>query len=275
MKKKPIIFTDLDGTLLDDSYSFDDARPALSLIYSMDIPLVLCSSKTKPEIEHYRHKMNNHHPFISENGGGIFIPDGYFGKALKNTYHRLKEVDGYIMISIGTEYPSLRNALKTLRQQGFNVKGFGDMSSDEISQATGLGIEEAGMAKQRAFDEPFFFYGDMQEKEALFAEIKNMGLKTTEGRIHHLLGDNDKGKAVSILKALYREEYNDIFTVALGDGLNDVPMLGSTDICFIVERPPGGYDERINLPNLVKIHGVGPQGWNSIMQRLINDLFNY
>jgi len=77
--KKIIIFTDLDGTLLDNSsYSFEAALPALQLIKEKNIPLIICSSKTRKEIEHYRKKLYNLHPFISENGGGIFIPKGYF-----------------------------------------------------------------------------------------------------------------------------------------------------------------------------------------------------
>ena len=69
--KRPylIIFTDLDGTLLDSGYSFRKAMPALRLIKEKDIPLVLCSSKTKTEIDYYRKKLENDHPFVSENGG--------------------------------------------------------------------------------------------------------------------------------------------------------------------------------------------------------------
>ena len=74
-----IIITDLDGTLLHPvSYSFEEAVVALEEVYKANIPVVLCSSKTKAEIEVYRRQMNNRDPFISENGGGIFIPEGYF-----------------------------------------------------------------------------------------------------------------------------------------------------------------------------------------------------
>ncbi|MEW6601405.1 MAG: HAD hydrolase family protein, partial [Nitrospirota bacterium] len=58
--KKIIIFTDLDGTLLDyPGYSFEAARSALDLIRERGIPLVVCSSKTRREIEHYRKKLDN------------------------------------------------------------------------------------------------------------------------------------------------------------------------------------------------------------------------
>jgi HAD superfamily hydrolase (TIGR01484 family) len=86
--KKLIIFTDLDGTLLDYStYSFEPALPALQLLKERDIPFIICSSKTKKEIEYYRKKIGNNHPFISENGGGIFIPKGYFMFEVQNSYN--------------------------------------------------------------------------------------------------------------------------------------------------------------------------------------------
>ena len=78
---KTIIFTDLDGTLLDDaSKSHTPAVPAIRLVEERGIPLIFCSSKTRAEIEYYREKIGNRHPFIVENGGAIFIPEGYFDK---------------------------------------------------------------------------------------------------------------------------------------------------------------------------------------------------
>ena len=50
-----ILFTDLDGTLLDGrTYSFEKAKPALEAIQRLRIPLVFVSSKTRGEIEVYR-----------------------------------------------------------------------------------------------------------------------------------------------------------------------------------------------------------------------------
>ncbi|MCK6469820.1 MAG: HAD hydrolase family protein [Candidatus Brocadia sinica] len=78
-----IIFTDLDGTLLDHStYSFEEAREATSLVKKKNIPIVICMSKTQAGIEVYRERMGNEDPFISENGGAIIIPKGYFTSAL-------------------------------------------------------------------------------------------------------------------------------------------------------------------------------------------------
>jgi len=69
-KRMKIFFTDLDGTLLDhDTYSFEKAHQALEILRKKNIPLVLCTSKTRTEIGFYRKILKNSHPFISENGG--------------------------------------------------------------------------------------------------------------------------------------------------------------------------------------------------------------
>jgi predicted mannosyl-3-phosphoglycerate phosphatase (HAD superfamily) len=50
-----VIFTDLDGTLLDDSsYSFEPAHEALAEVRIRKIPLILCTSKTRAEKEAWR-----------------------------------------------------------------------------------------------------------------------------------------------------------------------------------------------------------------------------
>ena len=69
-----IIFTDLDETLLNQDYSFSEAERALEIIRDKEVPLIICSSKTRAEIEVYQAKLRIDWPFISENGGGIFIP---------------------------------------------------------------------------------------------------------------------------------------------------------------------------------------------------------
>ncbi len=55
------------------------------------------------------------------------------------------------------------------------------------------------------------------------------------GRFHHILGKNDKGKAVEILKELYEKQFSSIFTVGIGDSLNDLPMLSVVDHPFFLK----------------------------------------
>jgi len=268
--KQILIFTDLDGTLLDYSdYSFTQALPALEIIKQREIPLIICSSKTQAEIEHYRRKINNRHPFISENGGGIFIPKDYRELIITNYEFQTGEEADYYIIRLGARYDDLRMAIKELQQEGFDVKGFGDMSIEEVADITGLSKEEAAMAKERDFDEPFVFSGNDSSAHTLKERISEKGFHYTQGIYFHILGNSDKGKAVSMLADMYRNKFGDIATVAIGDSLNDVPMLKRVDYPVVVQKPDGSYDPRISLPNLIKAAGAGPVGWNKAVTEIL------
>jgi mannosyl-3-phosphoglycerate phosphatase len=269
--KKLIIFTDLDGTLLDHyTYSFEKALPALTLLKEKNIPLVICSSKTRNEIEYYRRKLDNHHPFISENGGGIFIPTEHFKFQISN--FKSEENGKYRIIRLGAKYSDLRKALLELHSEGFNVKGFGDMTAEELADIANMSIDEAGMAKERDFDEPFVFDGSEIDEQRLLETIIAKGFNFTQGRFFHILGNSDKGKAVSILIDIYKKKFGEIITIAIGDSPNDIPMLKRVDYPVIVQKPDESYDPRINIPNLTRAEGIGPEGWNKAILRFVSNI---
>jgi uncharacterized membrane protein YphA (DoxX/SURF4 family) len=53
--EKTIIYTDLDGTFLDEkNYSYLESLPALRVAQESGVPVIFCSSMTRAEIEHLR-----------------------------------------------------------------------------------------------------------------------------------------------------------------------------------------------------------------------------
>jgi len=264
---KVVIFSDLDGTLLDhNTYSFQAASEALEFIKSKNIPLVICTSKTHKEIELYRKLLDNKCPFISENGGGIFVPNSYFSKEFKYD----KEIDGYKVIELGTPREKLSATLRSIsKETGIQIRGFSDMTVKEIAELTGLDDETAKLAVDRDYSEPFIINEDEKYTATIEKEINLKGyMHTRGGRFHHILGGNDKGKAVKILTNLYKQEFGSTKTVGIGDSLNDLPMLDAVDIPIIVQKPNGVYDLKIELPKLTYADGVGPSGWNSSILKL-------
>lgn len=254
-----LVFTDLDGTLLDhDTYSFDAALPALRLLEKENIPLVINTSKSRGEIEMYRSLLGNRHPFVSENGGGIFIPDGYFSRKFR--YGRAS--DGYLVIESGTSRETLRVVLKSVASEtGIRLRGISDMSLPEIMEVTGLDEQSARLAMERSYSEPFLIYGDEEE---VVRKIVEKGYNHTRGsRFHHILGENDKGKAVRILSGIYRNESPSIESVGVGDSPNDLPMLKEVDFPILVRKKSGIYDSGCRLENLTLADGEGPDGFNS------------
>lgn len=272
---KLVIFTDLDGTLLDyTTYSFEPASEALHSLEEKRVPLVICSSKTKAEIIYFRKKLNNCHPFVSENGGGIFIPQGYFDETVFNRTVDYRLESNYWVIRLGANYRDLRRAVSDLQGEGFDVRGFGDMDIEEVANLTNLSYDLARRAKVRDFDEPFIFKGNEEKRSSLFSSIKTKGFNFTEGNYFHLMGNSDKGKAASLLIELYEKQYSGLKTVAIGDGPNDIPMLECVDFAVVVQGPEGRYDSRVKLPALIKAEGVGPWGWNKAVLKLLETLLS-
>ena len=113
MNRPLLIFTDLDGTLLDPlTYSYESAAPALDRVRALHIPLVIVSSKTRAEIDVYRRRLHNEHPFISENGGGIFVPKGYFPFDIAGEVR-----GGYVVQAVGIPYQETRKHFIELRER--------------------------------------------------------------------------------------------------------------------------------------------------------------
>ena len=265
---KTIIITDLDGTLLHPiTYSFEAAIPGIALIKEKGIPLIFCSSKTRAEIEMWRKRLDNVHPFISENGGGIFIPKRYFRNISSKDIIDCAE---YNTIILGRPYKEIREIFMAIRNRlNINARGFGDMDAKEVAVLTGMGLKEAELAKARDFDEPFIFKeGETRIKDFLSA-IEDAYLKWTQGRFYHILGDNDKGRAVKILKGFYEKVFRDIKIIGLGNNLNDLPLLKEVDYPVLIPKEDGSYAPQVKLRNLRKVNKVGPEGWNDAVIELI------
>jgi mannosyl-3-phosphoglycerate phosphatase family protein len=264
VSQRLIIVTDLDGTLLDSkTYSFEDARPALEQIRKIDIPLVLCSSKTRAELEVWRDRLKNRHPFVVENGGGIFIPEGYFPFPVDG-----EKRGGYRVVSFGTSYAGIREHFVRLRDElRIPVTGFGDMTPAGIAALTGLSLDEAALAKQREYGEPFVFPGAVDKR--MLQAIEASGLRWTQGRLFHLMGNHHKGKAVVFLRTLFERMDGPVMIAGLGDSLSDLPFLQAVDRPVLVRRADGSHDPRINIPGLYRTKKIGPAGWNEAVQNLL------
>jgi mannosyl-3-phosphoglycerate phosphatase len=152
-----LLVTDLDGTLMNArTYSFEAARPALTALREKAVPLILCTSETRAEVEMWRERLQISDPFIVENGGAVYIPDGYFSFAIAGSVQR----DGYHVLEFGAPYGELVRCLREAEQEtNSRVIGFHDMSVAEICVRTSLPIRQAELAKRREYDEPFEILG--------------------------------------------------------------------------------------------------------------------
>lgn len=264
-----LIFTDLDGTLLDHfDYSYEAAKAALGRIRHQQIPMIFITSKTRLEIERLQADMQIQEPFISESGATLYFPNGYREFKINKGFRR----PPYTIIQLGAAYSEIRRFIYSVKER-FKIKGFGDLSVEEIVQLTGLSQEQAAIAKQREFTEPFFIEDETKLPE-LAAIAASRGFKITAGgRFLHLIGiRQDKGLAVRLCVDIFDKNTDGgIVTVALGDSANDISMLKSVDIPILLPHDDGSYED-INLPNLIKADLPGSRGWNSAVLNVFSSL---
>lgn len=266
-----LVFTDLDGTLLDhDNYSFDDASKAISFLKKKGIPLIIVTSKTFSEVRKLQVELDIKCPFIVENGAGIYIPpDAILTEGVMPHQNR------HIQISQAQSYLEIRLFFKVL-QKDHNIRGFGDMEKEEVMELTGLNEDNVIHALRRDFTEPFVIEADVDILR--IKELANeAGLDIVKGgRFYHLISKGqDKAKAMKHLTHLYQERLDkELKMIALGDSANDFTMLATADTGVLIQLYNGEYADiecsGVECENILRSKHPGPKGWNESLLEILD-----
>ena len=264
-----VIFTDIDGTLL-DSY-FPDLNKAKKLVEKTllnGIHLILCSSKTELEQDLIRSNIHLKGPFIVENGGATIIPLGYFKKSKFN--HSKKFQNKYIIETGGSSF-KIRSLLKKIRtKHKINFKGTSDLSIPELSKITKLSEDYAERMIKRKYSETIVQI-DSKDMPNFVINVEELGLKVIPGgQYFDITLGNDKGTAAKILMEIFRKEYeNDVIFFGIGDSKNDESMLSIMNHSILVQKPDASW-QNLRIDNLQKVKGIGTRGWEVALEIILN-----
>ncbi len=267
MKKQIIIFTDLDGTLLDhNDYSYTAATPCLDYIRHNNISLIYTSSKTAVEIYELCRQTNMYHPFISENGGLLSSPKQYFSAIKQNKVEYEHQL-------IGVSRQNINSLLEKLRNH-YQFTYFNIMTTDEIIALTGLTRDLALMANQRECTEPVHWLDNEKNLKEFTKILNTENLQLLKGgRFFHVMGYHDKATTMSLLIDKFQKQLNtELISIALGDSPNDYKMLKAADYGILIPNPIAPKEHLDNSRNLLYASSEGPQGWNDTLLDLLKDL---
>lgn len=262
-----LIVTDLDGTLLNHhDYSFQAAQTTLDKLDANGIPVIINSSKTTAEIKQLRSEMNNHSPFIVENGSGVLIPKTYFKECPEDA----QEWGDYWEVILGKPRAELLAGLEqvpSLFKRYYN--SYSHSSVDDVMQMTGLTHSEAAASMDRRYTEPLQWIASSTQKLAFFNALRKQHLHYTEGgRFIHLMGQTNKGSAMTWLARHHAKQYNKtIRIVALGDANNDIDMFTAADIAVVIRspvNPPPVFDHAHKIMSTE----TGAAGWAEVIESL-------
>lgn len=262
MSYQYIVFTDLDGTLLDvDSYSYAPAIEALKFLKEKKYPVIPCTSKTHIEVEALLHTMGSHDPYITENGSALFFESTYFPSQPADSHTKETQT-----IIFGKQHKEVFRFMNILKDK-FHIPllGISEMSLSEISALTSLAENEAKDAAVRYFSEPFILTDSFVFNREVVAYITDNGFRLLKGnRFYHLLGNCDKGLALKRTAQMFKENLTEpakLITVAIGDSKNDLDMLRAADIPIVVRQKDGSHLDASSIARVYYTEKVGPAGW--------------
>lgn len=260
---KQIIVTDLDGTLLDDNYQWEQALPSLARLRKLGFPLVPNSSKTLPEIQAIATALPTAAPLIAENGGLIAIPED---SPLIAACQPGNTTSGYRLLFPGVSRDHILQLAHGLRAtHGYAFQGFADWSVETIISHTGLTSGQALQSSQRSATEPILWNDSEENLAAFSAALAPHRIRLLRGgRFIHLMGLCDKAGGLRAVADLYRTVFPDTLwsTIALGDGPNDLQMLNAADAAAVIPNTHGGDLLRPANPHLFTASLPGPAGWH-------------
>jgi mannosyl-3-phosphoglycerate phosphatase len=271
-QRRLIVITDVDGCLVDHAtYSHAAADAAIARLKASGVPIVLCSSKTRAELERVQEDLGLTGPFVVENGGALYVPAGTFPFAIPGT----RQVAGCAVLEFGRPHEDvLATLLRTAARLGTDITTFSGMSVQAVAEDCSLSLSQARLAKLRDYDEPYrLVVPDPAARARLCSALRSAGLRCLAGgRYDHVTAGTDKGAPVAPLRRLYAHVYGQPVTVGLGDSLNDLELLTAVDIPVIIRNrasDSAGLLAR-QVRNATVTTNEGPAGWHEAVTRLLD-----
>lgn len=281
MSVRTVVFTDLDGTLLNHhDYRYDEAMPAIETLRAAGIPLILVSSKTRPEMRDLCEALAISDPYVCENGSLMVFPAAWADSYGLDTTALRREGDEWLG-TFGADRERILEVLAPLHRD-FAFTGFADMTVSEVMHHTGLEAAPAARAMERSASEPLLWLGSDSEREDFAQQLRRHQLRLLKGgRFYHVMADCDKGDAVRYLLKHYQRFYQHhaaprsgaaIRSIALGDSPNDLQMLRAVDQAVVMPHQDGTYMEDPALEGVIHAPFEGAKGWRVGVERALTTL---
>ena len=262
-KKQIIIFTDLDGSLLDkNTFEFDEIEDYFRELISLGIKIIPNSSKTEAELSDFNNRYNLNLSFIAENGSSIHGLN-LMHKNLPEKIILSRSADEIYNVYNQKITPELKAKITFILR----------LKLKERKEIFGLPLDKMRLAVKRDHSIPIQFNGTEIEKNEFIKIMNDSGLTIqTGGRIMNICDNVNKSKAMSKTMELINKEIdNEIITIGVGDNQNDIDMLKHSDYPCLVKN--NSFDSSLlNIDNLIKSTEPSPRGWADVIKTAIQKI---
>ena len=256
-----LIFTDLDGSLLDhNNFEFREIQDFILKCIKNGIKIIPNTSKTKIEIQVFIDQLGQNLPFIVENGAAIHN--------LNLIHPKIKINDNSLVFS-----RSLSEILKQFKKNipmDFQKRCMflKDMTSTEQMKILGLNKKYLPFALNRDYSMPLVFDGSREMINEFTRHLKKIGMKLHEGgRIYNICDDCSKGKAMTTLIEMLKNELKcKTHTIVVGDSPNDISMLNVCDQPCVIPLPNRKNLSFLKDQKLIRATQTAPKGWEEVVR---------
>ena len=267
--KRYLIFTDLDGTLLDhENYSYGNNKKLISSIISKQNEIIINTSKTFSECKYLLKELNLiNMPFSTENGAVLYFPKNRF-KKIKNSsdfgiYWKIR----IAKLSSKSWYKFLLN-----KQKIFKFLIAKDLPSNVLKKYTNL-MNTSKMLNREA-SQIILWEDSLLNFKKFKNDLKSEknGVLIQGSRFMQISSICNKRIAKKLISHIYDIQFHDTYfknIIALGDSKNDIDMLNSAKYACLIKNPSGVFPKlRSNKKNIYKSSMLAPNGWSQLIIKL-------
>ena len=195
--------------------------------------IILNSSKTRREIEHFCGELGVTLPFVCENGAALVNANLLWGTP---------DALAPRQIDAGISVEQLMSVWVHAVESGLQMHCdfLEAMEEAEQSRILGLSGDHLVRALAREFSVLFLFNGDEGEFLRLRSQLQDAGLAVHRGgRVCCLSSQHDKSTFNHIIRGRCTAEHPAPLIIGFGDSENDVSLLCASDVACVVPRPGG------------------------------------
>jgi mannosyl-3-phosphoglycerate phosphatase len=234
-ERRTIVFSDVEALLESPACVSEEVERVRGTVIARHVPVVLCSTRTRAELEFVQRRLGICHPFVCENGAAIYVPRGYFDFDLPNA----RAASGYQVVEFGRPYRDVVRALREhARRLEIDIVGFDDSSVEDVAHDCHVSLQQARLAKLREYGEPFRIVSRRPDQRTrLFRALAASGFGCAAGgRYEHVGAAADEASAIRLLCEWYGRAYGSVATIGLGDPVRDSGLLQAVEVPVLVRR---------------------------------------
>lgn len=259
----PLLFSDVDGTLIDRAYRRMPSSQQLEHIAGVS-RLILVSSRTIEELRHLLDMWGVTADCIAENGALIATRDEALASALGAEPD--PDAEGWWIRGLAASRDeTLQATRRVLESAGLSANPVDTLPLATFAGLSGYAVDDALRARSRRHAVLL-----MPLPARALDALRAAGLEAEfGGRWVTVLHGANKGRAVAQYLDAWHAIRGAAHTVGIGDAPNDASLLQAVQLRFAMPRDDGSVD-----PSLTALDGViplpvgGTDAWEAVLQSL-------